>query len=491
MKKSRKLLSMLLSVLMLFALCGAIAYAADEAFTITIISDATGHSYEAYQVFAGDLTEGDDGSLSLSNISWGAGVDSAALLEALKLADAECYGECHSAEDLAYKLNDSNAAAFAALVGDNLAALAGSSVEGEGEYSIFVNGAGYYFVKDEDDSVPVGGAYTKFILELVDDAEVKPKTDAPTVDKEIKEADTWGDAANASIGDSVSFRLVAAVPDMSNYQSYFFQFNDTLSAGLSYNGDARVSFEPASGVRTEISTSFSIDFASSPATIKCTDIKAIEAVTAGGSIVVEYTATLNENAVIAPEANTNKLSLTYSNNPNNSGKGSTEETEVKLYTYELALHKYDADDSDKAYLAGAKFELYSGNEKLAFSLSSDGQTYTVSSSSTMSTITTTADGPISIEGLDAGAYTLKEIEAPGGYNKLASDISFTIYADESLAGSSLEIDECTNTLEIANKSGATLPSTGGRGTTVFTLVGLALMLGAALVLVAKRRSMDS
>lgn len=485
----KKTLSILLAVLMMLALIPAAAFAEDATYTITIKDSTANHTYEAYQVFAGDLS-----GTTLSNIVWGTGVNGESLLAALKATST--FADCTSPADVAALLNDSNAKAFAKIVAEHLSTTTGTSTGSSSPYTISGLAAGYYLVKDKDSTAP--DAYTDFVLKLVANVDVSAKMDVPTVEKGVKSAGEtdYSDKTNASVGESVDFELTGTVPDMSAYNTYSYTFTDTLSTGLTYNNDAKVYFVPAEGNRTEITSSFAINFATTPATIACADIKSITGVVEGGTIVVEYTATLNENAVLASSANTNKVTLTYSNNPNSTGTGTTTEEEVKVYTYEFDLHKYDAADDEKDNLAGAEFELYKGSAATAIQFVVDANgVYKVATAAqiadeevaTTATIVTTDTGKINIEGLGAGSYTLKETKAPDGFNKLKDDVSFTIYASDDLTSSTLTEGEVVNTLEVANSSGATLPSTGGIGTTIFTVVGLVLMLGAAVVLVAKKR----
>ena len=250
MKHKKKWFSALLGALLAVALTLP-AFAADTTYTITINNSQDGHTYQAYQVFAGDLSEG-----VLSNVQWGTGVDGAALLAALQGNGTigANFETCTTAADVAKVLSDSSSGAFAsdsdnldtfaALVGQHLTLTATSSTDAGNSYTISGLAAGYYFVKDADDSLGTAAqpaAYTKFMLQLVKDITVNPKSDLPTVEKKVQESSyttdgTYGtgynDVADWSIGDKVPFKLIGTVPEMDGYSAYKYTFHDTLSAGL-------------------------------------------------------------------------------------------------------------------------------------------------------------------------------------------------------------------------------------------------------------------
>lgn len=158
MKKARKLTAVLLSLVMLLAL--VVPASAAENYSITIHNDKTGHTYEAYQIFAGtvsdDETDGEtDGGPMLGDITWGSGVDGAALLTALQAANAGKYGECTTAAEVAKALGTEtataeDAAAFADIAAKHLTeTVAGTADEPVGgNYVIEGLDAGYYLVKD-------------------------------------------------------------------------------------------------------------------------------------------------------------------------------------------------------------------------------------------------------------------------------------------------------------------------------------------------------
>ena len=379
MKTVKRALALVLALTLLLAMSATVFAADDTTYTITINNTTTGHTYEAYQIFAGDLAE-KDGKTILSNIEWGSGVNGAALLTALK-ADATLgndFKDCTTAAQVAdvlatYGSDAEKTQQFAKLAGANLiATVAGTSTWNESgtNYSISSLAPGYYLVKDKDDSAPSSDAYTRYILQVVHNVTVNAKTDVPTVDKNIKEGDTSVKANNASIGDVINYEVKSAVPDMTGYTKYFFVLNDTMSKGLTFNNDVAVTIGGTTLGANKYTVAYNTD---------TTGITTIEIViknfinyTKGDAILVTYSATLNQDASLDPVAgNPNKVQLTYSNNPNVDGKGDpknpdkpgegaptgkTPESETKTYVTGIKLTKVDGQNKNQT-LTGAKFEI--------------------------------------------------------------------------------------------------------------------------------------
>ena len=499
MRHLRKLASVLLALVMAAALVTTAFADGETTYSITINSDAEGHTYEAYQIFTGDLHEG-----VLSNIVWGSSVSNADDLD--------------DAAKVAEKLDTNYTGADKITVDDLLKMITlGDPVADSGKtsnpYVISGLAAGYYLVKDQDASLAGDNdAYTEYIIKVVADVTAAPKSSVPTVEKKVKDINNstndamtdWQDSADHDIGDSVPFQLKATLAkNVSAYTTYKVVFHDTLSKGLTYNNDAKVYID---GEETDgfTVTSTVNDDGTTTLTVSCDDVKALGA---GNSsvITVEYTATLNENAVLGSAGNPNEVYLDYSNNPYKSGEGNNETGEtpedvVIVFTYKTIINKvtknpdYDPDTSDSEEyipLTGAEFTLEKYNkatdkwEAIAVVKNDEGTTFTFS-------------------GLDDGDYRLTETETPAGYNTI-EDIYFTITAEHdvlsdnpaltSLSGNATtgEITFTSNTAEgslsanVINNAGATLPETGGMGTTVFYVVGAALVVTAVVLLVTKKR----
>ncbi|MCD8142030.1 MAG: isopeptide-forming domain-containing fimbrial protein, partial [Clostridiales bacterium] len=334
MSKLKKLASALLALVMAFGLT-CTAFAAGT-YTITITSEKSGHTYEAYQVFTGDL---DATETVLSNVVWGSGVKDADLLDALKadntvvgkdaddnnITVASLFASCTTAADVAKVLSDNNsntalAEAFAQIASENLSTtVAGTSTETAtaGTYKITGLAAGYYLVKNKDDSVTADGdAYTDIILEVVDDVSIDEKATYPTLDKDVLMDDdsTYGDYNTGSIGDTVTYKLTSAVPDVSAYDKYYFVVDDTLSTGLTFNNDVKIT------IGTTTLTKDSDYYVSTSTVTGGTEIKIVlkDAVTLLGkyaentAITITYTATINQDADITTTGNPNTAKLIYS-----------------------------------------------------------------------------------------------------------------------------------------------------------------------------------
>ncbi len=489
MKKAKKILGLLLAMVMMMSV--AITAMAEETYSITINNSTGGHTYEAYQIFTGDLSTNEAGEKVLSNIVWGSGVSEAGKTA---LGDAAAKAEKLKTE--------ADAKAFAKEVAPYLTTVAGSaSTVTDGKYVISGLAAGYYLVKDQDGSVTgEGDAYTEYIIKVVGNVTTNPKSDVPEVEKKVKDINDstddvmtdWQDSADYDIGDSIPFQLKATLADnVSSYTTYKVVFHDTLSKGLTYNNDAKVYIggEETNGFTI---TPTSNDDGTTTLTVSCDDVKALGA---GNSsvITVEYTATLNNSAVLGSAGNPNEVYLEYSNNPNKSEEsdnetGNTPEDVVIVFTYKTIINKVD--DENKP-LTGAEFTLEKYNketdkwEAITVVKSEDGTTFTFS-------------------GLDDGKYRLTETKTPAGYNTI-EPIEFTITAEHdvlsdnpaltSLSGNATtgEITFTSSTTEgslsadVVNKAGSTLPETGGMGTTIFYILGGLLVLFAVVLLVSKKR----
>lgn len=246
MKQMRKILVLLLAVVMVMSLATTAFAANTTAHTITVNNQIEGYTYEAYRIFEGTLKD----SGELQDLNWSDGVNSTALMTALKEIDA--FKDCETPADVANVLNgtakdNATAQAFADAVAANLADKAGSAntVTKDKGYEINVTGDGYYFVKTttvpEATDTTAEGTYTRYILKVVGNVTVTHKGNVPTVTKVIVEGDDEKKASDAAVGDTVTFKLTATLPsDYDYYKAYQLIFNDTLSTGLTYNGDAKV-----------------------------------------------------------------------------------------------------------------------------------------------------------------------------------------------------------------------------------------------------------
>lgn len=504
MKQAKKIASILLALIMVFALAvPAFANETPTTYTITINNSAEGHTYEAYQIFTGDLSDG-----VLSNIVWGSSVSEAGQTA---LGDAAAKAETLK--------NEADAKAFAKAVAPYLTTAAGSAnTVTDGKYVISGLAAGYYLVKDKDKSLTdKDDAYTSYILRVVGNTEVTPKSAKPTVDKQVHDetadaeagaTDGWGESADHAINESFQFKLIANLPadtDFNAYEKYKVVFTDTMSEGVTFESIASVTVDGVTLTPDQYTATAIAGQAGGNWTLTINDIKSISGVdlTDGADIVVIYNAHLNEKAQVNHESgnttNQNKVYLQYSNNPNAGGEGElgkTPEDIVWVFTYEVDNTKVDATDSaNKTPLAGAGFRLYdsTGTTEIGLIYDETLSAYRPVKSGETAAEMTSADstGVFNIKGLDAGTYVLKETTVPAGYNKCADTtvvIEATHVEDTSGASATTTLSSGSNvTNTIENKQGSTLPETGGVGTPIFYIAGGVLAVAAAILLVTKKR----
>ena len=343
------------------------------------------------------------------------------------------------------------------------------------------------------------------------DAEIKGAL--PTVDKKVQVNGTGKDATDAKIGDTLTFTLTSTIPDMSAYNTYTFNFKDTLSKGLTFGqvtsvkvGDTTLTKDTDYTVTTAPA-----DSGKTLLTVAMKDFKTKQQANAGKKITVTYTATLNKDAVVGGAGNVNSATIQYSNNPSTNGTGESEPSKVRVFTYGFTVDKYTGKNYDDTAtrLAGAEFTLaHKGGTAISFVKVADSATqnavYRVAKADeagATTTITTPANGKVEFRGLENGEYTLTETKAPAGYNKLASAIGVKVdgqnngtdttnatvtitYNNDN--GNDYNQTASNGVIPVQNKSGAILPGTGGMGTIAFTVIGvLVIALGVAWTLKRK------
>ena len=312
---------------------------------------------------------------------------------------------------------------------------------------------------------------------------IDEKNDIPSVQKSFADGETKN---NANIGDIITFNTVVNVKK--GAQSYV--LHDKMSAGLKLNqklnadNDKPVLITKDNHEKliygtdytfTETTDGFTIDF--SEAFLKRFEDKEY-------ALIVMYSATLTEEAVIGGTGNTNETYLKYGVSSESNHSTTT------TYTFGIPVLKYTGDVSKP--LAGAKFKLYTNsncNEEstaLKFNLNNNNK-YRYDSTNGKTVLTSLeTTGRIDIEGLEAGTYYLKEIEAPKGYNLLKNPVTIKIDSEGKIFVNN-STTENTGDVKVENKTGTVLPSTGGAGTTMIYLIGGALVLGSGVVLATKRR----
>lgn len=487
MKHTKKLASLLLALVMVFALATT-AFAAEN----TIISPPEGstRTYDVYQIFTGDLYEG-----VLSNIKWGkngTGTEGTAVDQTTLAALAAVNGKSDTeklTEIQKYVKLDSEK--FGTVSNGNPLTVP----------------TGYYLIKDNG-PVNDGEAYSLYVVQVVGPTTISPKVGTTTSDKKVKDTNDsaansttdWQDSADYDIGDAVPFKLSATIAqDYANYtHGYKLTFHDKEDAGLSFNKNSVKVYVDGTLITTgyEVVTEGLTDGCTFE--VRFANLKDIASVKAGSIISVEYTSTLNNQAVIGSTGNKNTSHVSYTNNPNDeqTGEGGkTPDDVVIVFTYKTIVNKvtknpnYDPTvEGSEEYipLKGAGFTLYKKNASGAYEA--------VGSELKGEDMTT-----FTWSGLDDGDYKLVETTTPSRYNTIP-DIEFTITATHDVTSDNPTLislsggDKFTGVIStgvvsanIENQAGAQLPSTGGIGTTIFYVLGSVLVIGAAVLLVTKKR----
>lgn len=332
---------------------------------------------------------------------------------------------------------------------------------------------------------------------------IQEKNKAPTNTKQVQEDSKvsdanggWGDTNDADIGQTVNFKsTITAQPGAQNYV-----FEDTMSNGLTYNNDAKIYTNE--GMTTELHNEGNVAYTvnNTPTggpTFTITFTKDyLDGIKAETTLYVKYSAVLNENAVIGTNGNTNKSVLKYGDATNTK---TTPDSTTTTKTWEVKVFKFhQKDENTQVALTGATFTLNTTNQagseiKL---INKSNNVYRVAKptgenafeENAITEITTDTTGKFTIQGLDSDTYYLTEKEAPKGYNKLNKPIKITIDNEGNVKlGENGETTVPNGEVKVENKTGAEMPSTGGIGTTVFYVVGGILAVGAAVLLVTKKR----
>ncbi len=515
MKKAfRHLLATLLALAMVCALAAPV-FADTE--------DLSNHNFTAYQIFKGDVvTVGND--TKLSNATWGNNVDANAILTDLTTKSdftTQFNGITltSSAADVVAKMANMNETdpvtiAFAKMVAKHLK---GTGTQFGGT-SFTAPEAGYYLIRDTtgfDPNSTNKNRTKQFSLLKVTQAgtvTITSKVAKPTVKIEVEKSDgSWGKSTDAAIGDKCNFRLTATLPESTShaydyYNNYTIWFTNILSASFSEMSALTVKVDGTlldltnSNITNNSSGTY-VDLIIKHLKDHVTDLNA------GATVTVEFTAKLNNSAAITTKdgVNTTNIStaqLSFSNDPAHSdhitdGMGTTAEDKAYVYTYGMEINKGDA--ATKAPLKDAKFKLYpteacTAGTELKFTKGSTGAYY-YDANGTAEMVSNDA-GKITIKGLKPGTYWLKETEAPAGYNKVNDPLGLTFIPIHDTTGASVTLNGGLNlnfdpyvgmNVTVENKAGVVLPSTGGMGTTIFYVVGGLLMVGAAVLLVTKKR----
>lgn len=523
--------------------------------------------YKAYQIFKADVVD-KDGKRVASNVDWANGLSETVrtdIIAAIKNADKR--GELSndpSAQDvadwMATNLQDASQVVNNGDLLDTIASLVkgttpvtpkgASTAAFAADISVSFDNSGYYLFLTDDDSIGTADSYsgkkqtgTSPIFAVVGGSavEVTEKTGIPTVTKKIKDdkpGSDWADKADSQVGQNVQYQLTGTVAEnVASFNTYYYEFRDELSAGLiADNNSVHVTVyannEDTSGTEVNLPTDaveYNTTGNNNVLTVKFNNLKAVTAkngssaisITKDSRVVVTYTAKLNpantEKVTVGGTGNDNNVKLIYSNNPMSGGKGESVPDTVRDYTYALKLVKEDSVDSNTklkdvmfTIKATGADELEPGKVGTQYvhengSLGDDEYRFR-----------TNEKGEINVKGLDAGTYTVHEVEGSNpGYNTL-DDFTFTISTVKEDGTDSLKQDEGQNeltvsasksnidlvetpsvnngtiTLTVKNKKGSNLPLTGLNGVT-FTWIagGAVLCIGVAHLIRSRKQAEES
>lgn len=529
------------------------AMAAEGDVTITIGSETTpasvGDVYAGYRLF--DETEATVGEKTnvayQKRTNWNhydkvaeaiKDVDSSATLTADSKVDdfVAAIGKFDSTKTKRFAEN-----LYKSLKEDGVAADANSAAVAAGAFSTTLSGPqGYYLIVQTTAANDAGKTMSAVIVNTAGQAgvTVSPKKDTVTVSKKVQEnmdgvnnpasEDNWGTAADYNIGDYVKFQLTGSLPtDYADYTSYEYTFHDTADQGLTFVNDTThpvkvyaVNDNNKVELKQDTLTGYQVltsDINGETFNVKFADLKKAQAektgdtvnITSSTQIVVEYYAQLNENAVLGSNGNQNKVYLQFSNNKYGEGTGKTEEHKVTVFTFKLEVTKYGKTDSDKEALNGAGFTLYKATKvnpaDLDYAKVGDEVQHT--------------NGNVfDFTGLDSGYYKIVETTTPKGYNTI-DPITFTVTATYNSADEPGTLTDLTVTdvkvggvasaeqtftvnrgtgeagtaqikTDVVDIPGSKLPSTGGMGTVLLYVAGIAVFVlaGATLVMALRRRN---
>jgi fimbrial isopeptide formation D2 family protein/LPXTG-motif cell wall-anchored protein len=346
-----------------------------------------------------------------------------------------------------------------------------------------------------------------------------------TVLKEVSTDDKKNDVA---VGDTIDFKVTTVTPNYgANYTDPVFTITDALSDGLTMTAEQQNAIVVKNGETTLTKgddKDYTITASANGYTINFTSTY-LHNVKANTSVTVEYSADVNEKAAMHNvEQYDNDVNIVFSNSPSTTDDSLHDETHHYTFSIDASLLGSQGGDnvtkelvkigvdeltgevitswetseatswSDKSPLEGAHFTLVGGPANKTYEADSD------------------INGYLNFSGLDAGNYTLTETSAPAGYKFSRDGIPVVISANYNADGTlntytitingngstytatnegewttSTTINDDAVTTGIQNEKGVTLPSTGGIGTTIFYVAGIVLVLGAAAILVARRK----
>lgn len=465
MKTMRKLFTVLLALAMTLALAVP-AFAADTG-SITITNPQGDHTYTAYKIF--DVTySGDNYSYTIS------GTD-AAFNTVKAYADEAANGLKLTAVANTNKYNVSidaaafSAASFAQYLKTNVGSLGTGTAFTQVGDTVKASDLtpGYYFVS--------GTSGTVCELTTAKNIEIRDKNEAPQIEKSVDDTD-----GTVEVGQKLTYTITGKVPSTKGYTEFTYQVTDTMTEGLTFNKDVKVTIG-GTAVTDATITNNENGFVASINMMNYQE--QIDA-----PVVITYTATVNENA-IQRDKETNTATLKYSNDPADKKSFGESHVEVEVFSFNIVINKYAA-GNESTKLEGAKFVLKNAEGKYyKYDAATKAVTWVVGKADATE-VTTDTQGAARFDGLQAGTYKLEETAAPAGYNQLTEDITIVLDKNGSATidgdASTPEADRSL-TAGVANSTGTMLPETGGIGTVIFVALGALAVICAGVFLVTNKR----
>ena len=471
MKTVKKLASLLLVMVMVFAMATT-AFAAEEKGTITVDNPVADQTYTAYKIF--------DVTYNSAKTNYSYTIETTSEWYSTVKAYAETTGNGLTLTGVAgdnttFVVSTStgfSAAAFANALKAAVSGKTGTTLTADGTTVKAANlDLGYYFVTSS----------TGALCNLT--------TTDPTVtihDKNDIPFDKVDNKESVDVGEIVTYTITGKVPDYTGFTTYTYLITDTMSEGLTFQKNVKVTVGD-----TDVTSACTITYDKDGNANKFTVSIPVQSYTIGAEIKVTYTAVVNEKAVAKIE--NNAATLTYSNDPTDTSKTTTTpEDKETVYSAKVVINKY-VKGSNTEKLAGAEFLLYKEvktddsdtTTKYYYKWNETDKKVEWTTDKAQATVKTTDDkGAASFDGLKDGTYYLEEVEAPAGYNLLKDPVQITVNGANATTAN---LSSLTVTGNVENSSGAELPETGGMGTTIFYVLGSVLILAAVVLLVTRKR----
>ena len=466
MKTMRKLFRVLLALAMTLALAVP-AFAAETTGSITITNPQGDHTYTAYKIF--DVTySGDNYSYTISDTD-------AAYSTVKAYADVAANGLNLTAVADTGKYNVSSSAGFSAA---SFAQYLKTKADSLGTGTAFIEDGntmkasglalGYYFVSSTSGTVCE--------LATAKDIQIRDKNEVPEIKKDVDDNDR-----TVEIGQKLTYTITGKVPSTKGYDEFTYQVTDTMTEGLTYNKDVKVTIGGTDVTAAATITNSENGFVASVNMMHYQD-------QIDKPVVITYTATVNEKA-IQSDKETNTATLKYSNDPANKDSFKESSVKVEVFSFNIVINKY-ATGNENTKLEGAKFVLKNNDGKYYKCDTATKAVSWVDDKSAATEVSTDANGAARFDGLQAGTYSLEETVAPAGYNQLTKDITIVLDKNGSAtidgAASAPGADHSLTT-GVANSTGTVLPETGGTGIVIFVALGALAVICSGVFLVTNKR----